>query len=96
MAKAELKPIDERKQTNTEKIAGTPFDYVKSLSNKLMTLGIMILIGGVMLYSCRVAQTNIIPTSFDCFPYTDEMPIISEVIVNIDIVKTEAGLLPQN
>jgi hypothetical protein len=39
--------------------------------------------GSLMLFLCKLAQTNILPTESKCAPYTDREPIITEVETNI-------------
>jgi hypothetical protein len=47
--------------------------------------------GSIILYGTRVAQANVLPTDFNCFPYTDTMAQVKEVIVNTDIIKSKGG-----
>ena len=41
---------------------------------------------GLLLYVCKLAQSNILPTDINCAPYTDSTPIITPV--QIDIFQT--------
>ena len=40
-------------------------------------------IGSLVLYSCKVGQSNILPTDEKCFPYTDNIPVIESIQTNI-------------
>ena len=39
--------------------------------------------GGLILYLCKLAQSNILPTDRDCAPYTDTKPTIQQIQSNI-------------
>ena len=39
--------------------------------------------GGLILYLCKLAQSNILPTDLNCAPYTDTKPNIQEIQTNI-------------
>jgi len=67
-------------------------NFIASLIGQLIILGILVIAGTCMLYTCRVAQSNILPTDINCSPYTNELPNILEKSVNIDIVKTAQGI----
>jgi hypothetical protein len=40
-------------------------------------------VSSILLYACKLSQSNILPTEQDCFPYTDTKPIIESVLINI-------------
>ncbi len=69
-----------------------PMGYATTLFRQLFTFGIMIVIGTTMVYSGKVAQSNILPTDINCFPYTNLTPTIEKVDIDINIVKTKDGV----
>ena len=88
---SETSAIDDKKKS---KNVNTNNEYAKFFSNLLITivfLGLLILFGAMSLYSCKVAQANILPTCMSFSPYTDIPQPINEVNVDINIVKTENG-----
>ena len=38
---------------------------------------------GLILYACKLAQSNILPTDIHCSPYTDSKPNIQPIKTNI-------------
>jgi len=54
----------------------------------LLIVGYFIL-GSIVLYECKLAQSNILPTSLECYPYTETSPEIQKVLTNIFITNTE-------
>jgi hypothetical protein len=58
---------------------------------QLIVFGVLILIGSLALYSGKVAQTNIMPTCLSYAPYTDVIPSIQQIPVDINVVKTDKG-----
>jgi len=69
-----------------------PLGYATTLFRQLFTFGIMIVIGTTMVYSGKVAQSNILPTDINCFPYTNLTPVIEKVDIDINVVKTKEGV----
>ena len=68
--------------------------FLLTLLGKLFVLGIVVVVGTCLVYTCRVAQSNILPTDMNFTPYTDVIPTIvgGDKVVNIDIVKTAEGI----
>ena len=68
--------------------------FLLTLLGKLFVLGIVVVVGTCLVYTCRVAQSNILPTDMNFTPYTDVIPTIvgGDKVVNIDIVKTTEGI----
>ena len=77
--------IDEKK---IESEGGSTKDnpsYGKFLSSLLIIVFVIIYFGisSYVLYACKIAQSNILPTDTDCFPYTDNQPEIRPIETNI-------------
>jgi hypothetical protein len=83
--------IDEKKN-KSEKPKNDLMAFSLSVFNQLITLGVIVLIGSLFLYTGKVAQTNILPTCLAYAPYTDIAPPIKELPVDINVVKTEKGV----
>jgi len=77
---------DKRNETS-----GTPnSDYLINIKNFIVsiiaTLIVIILyfsIGGLIIFSCKLAQSNILPTDTRCYPYTNSKPEIKPIQTNI-------------
>ena len=87
--------IDEKK--NASSISAG--DIFKNMFQFIITVIVLILIvtgyftvGGLILYGCKIGQSNILPTEIDCFPYTDFKPEIQAVQSNIFITATDPPL----
>ena len=77
--------IDEKK---IESEGGTTKDspsYGKFLSSLLIIVFVIFyfFISSYVLYACKIAQSNILPTDTNCFPYTDNKPEITSIDTNI-------------
>lgn len=83
--------IDDKKN-KSEKPKNALLSFSLSVFNQLLTLGIILLIGSLFLYTGKVAQSNILPTCLAFAPYTDVAPPIKELPVDINIVKTGKGI----
>jgi hypothetical protein len=49
-------------------------------------------LGGSVLYACKVAQANILPTNTNCLPYTSTPATIESILTNIFITATNPPL----
>jgi hypothetical protein len=86
MSSAETPDLDKKKETTTT-------DTTKGLTNianflLLLTYFILGIVAyfscsGLVLYACKLAQSNILPTDINCAPYTDKDPDIKEILINI-------------
>jgi hypothetical protein len=77
--------IDEKK---IESEGGTTKDspsYGKFLASLLIIVFVLIYFGisSYVLYACKIAQSNLLPTDIDCSPYTDNQPKITPIETNI-------------
>ena len=69
------------------------YAFVIGLIQSLINLVIFIIIGTFILYSCKVAQAQLIPFNKDFSPYIhDKFPKIPNVIVDVNIVKTAEAI----
>lgn len=84
--------IDDKKKEQTPNPKQDLLDFFLGILYQIVIIGILIIIGAVGLYSCRVAQTNILPTCMLFAPYTDIVPPIKEIPIDINVVKTDKGV----
>ena len=90
----EKKKSENDQQTNDLANKST-VNYLLTILKTIVFLGILTILGSATLYSTKVAQTNAIPTSYDCKPYTDKIPeyrtavgdIINSIDVYINVIK---------
>lgn len=92
-----MSSIDEKKKEKnnetTNDMANKNLTLIATVASQLIHLGIIIVFGTGMLYTCRGAQTNLFPTCADFAPYTDVIPTFSipYVETNVNITKGENG-----
>jgi len=83
--------IDDKKETTAPPDPGSETKtFFINLSKNLLYLLIVIVVGAAILWSARVAQTNLMPTDLACAPFTMSQVNINKgkpVCVNIDVVK---------
>lgn len=77
--------------TNPDKI----FGFFKSLITLTLHILLSIVIGSLIIYSCKVSQSNILPTDSNCFPYTDSVPIVKPINININLKNIQGELLSE-
>jgi hypothetical protein len=83
-----------KKEINSEPTAGNqPFKNIGSfLISLLITILLVVgyfIFGSIVLFECKLAQSNIVPTNLECYPYTDTNADIQKIITNIFITNTE-------
>jgi hypothetical protein len=90
MSTSEPSIIDAKKnatQSQSVNNTGTQIlTYTKSIIYSIIILLIIICIGTSILYSCKVAQSNILPTDLLCNPYNNTsfmIPDIKEININV-------------
>jgi len=87
--------LDKKKEATTSSSTSAN-KSIKNIGSFLISVLITILlivgyfiIGSIVLYECKLAQSNILPTSLECYPYTETLPEIQKVLTNIFITNTE-------
>jgi hypothetical protein len=87
--------IDEKKDNGSTVPSNIGANIGKFLFTLLIIIGIVIFyfcLGGSVLYGCKLAQSNILPTDIHCFPYTDTKPEIKPILTNIFTTFTNPSL----
>jgi hypothetical protein len=84
--------IDDKKKQQAPDAKKELLSFFLGILYQLIIFGILIIIGALGLYSCKVAQTNILPTCLSFSPYTDIIPPIKEIPIDINVVKTDKGV----
>jgi hypothetical protein len=87
--------IDKKKQTNKSTF-NTKTQSLKNIGSFLISLLVTILyiiiyftFSSTVLYECKLAQSNIVPTNLDCYPYTHNNPDIQKIVTDIFITTTK-------
>ena len=94
--------IDSKKNENATQIQSVNdigkqiLTYTKSIVYSILILLVIICIGTSILYSCKVAQSNILPTDLFCSPYNDTPLSMIPEIKNININVTNINDIQQS
>jgi hypothetical protein len=87
--------LDKKKQTSDSR-TNTTDENIKNIWQFLISLIVTILsvigyfiLSSIVLYECKLAQSNIVPTNLECYPYTENYPEIQKISTNIFISNTE-------
>lgn len=83
------KPLDsDNKEQEQEQDPKTNFiNFIKSFVKIVLFILLSLLMGASVLYSCKVATSNILPTDVKCAPYTENVPDVMPIDVDINITK---------
>jgi hypothetical protein len=82
--------------TETEQTSQTKtVSYIKAVT--LITLNVLttVAFGALIIYSCKVAQSNILPTDIFCSPYVNNEAVIKPIDININLTNIDGELLSQ-
>jgi len=85
MSETETSAIDSKIE-ETNKASQPKGDVIGFITNSAIITAIIIGYYGIsslVLYSCKLAQSNILPTDEKCFPYTDSELKIDNTNINI-------------
>ena len=82
----ETPDLDKKKEdstTDTTKKIGNIGGFFKLFI--ILTVIVLLYFGssGLVLYACKLSQSNILPTDMNCYPYTNVNPTIQKVFSNI-------------
>lgn len=78
--------IDEKNETNSASIktfSNNLKNFLKAVVVSVLHVLIWFFIAGLVLYSCKLAQSNILPTSTNCYPYRNNKPNIGPITSDI-------------
>lgn len=80
--------IDDKKQEdNSSSSSATLASNIVSFITSIISIFIVVLIyfssSGLILFVCKLAQSNILPTEANCYPYTKNNPVIQPIKTNI-------------
>jgi hypothetical protein len=94
--KTDTSAIDEKKEKNK---SSNTSSYYSNILNFVLTVIVLFIIitiyystSGLLLYACKLGQSNILPTDLHCFPYTDTKPDIQPIQTNIFTTFTDPQL----
>ncbi len=79
--------IDDKKTNNSSSDSTNFASNIFSFLTTIITLFIIVLLyfsgSGLILFVCKLAQSNILPTEENCYPYTENKPDIQSIKTNI-------------
>ena len=78
--------IDEKKE-DSKNINKDYVTNMKSFVSSVISIFIVLIIyftlSSLILFGCKLAQSNVLPTESNCYPYTEEKPTIYPIDINI-------------
>lgn len=87
-----VKNENEGKSTSDKSIGEKIKDFFISILSIIVILISYYIIGGFVLYSCKIGQSNILPTEINCMPYKGNEPNIQPIQTNIFLNNTDPQL----
>ena len=62
---------------------------------EILVLFIILILGIFILFGCKVSQANVLPTDIHCFPYTQNVPSIQEIPINMNVTNLNGETFSQ-
>lgn len=89
--------IDEKQEQQTTDstnslMTGKLASFLKSIFIFIILIIIYFSFGALVLYGCKIGQTNILPTDINCYPYEELKPEIQPIQTNIFTTFTDPQL----
>jgi len=79
--------IDDKKtdnsSSNSTNYASDLVNFVKTLISLIIVVLLYFSSSGLILFVCKLAQSNILPTKNECYPYTNSKPTVDTIKTNI-------------
>lgn len=69
--------------SNSANLTTNILSFIRSLIHLILVVLLYFSGSSLILYMCKLAQSNILPTEQECFPYTDNKPNIKPIKTNI-------------
>lgn len=89
---SDTEEIDKKKEEettdDTETSSSKLGSFLKTIGGMVLFLVIYSSIGGLILFSCKVAQSNVLPTDENCAPYTNQAPEFKNKSSDMNIFKS--------
>ena len=86
---------EEEQETKQMDQASNILNFIKNLVIITLAILIVIIVGSFIVFSCKVAQSNVLPTDIHCYPYTSAIPTVQQVSININDHLVEGKNLSQ-
>jgi hypothetical protein len=84
--------IDKARKSTTSVNYGSGYSgFLKSTIGQVGGLLLFVVVGSILLYSCKVAQSNLLPTCSTAEPYSNVAIQIQQIAADINIVKNANG-----
>jgi hypothetical protein len=85
------------KKSQNSKNSSNMKSFLTSTLSQIITLFLLILIGSIILFNAKVAQSNILPANLECSPYTGVKNVIDglNAMININVLKTGDEILSE-
>lgn len=74
---------EKNSSTGSPNLSSNILSFITSLIHLLLVVLIYFSSSGLILYICKLAQSNILPTEQNCYPYTENKPNITKIKTNI-------------
>jgi len=84
--KKESQP-EKNKDNDVKSVANKYVNFVIAMAKIILLILLSLLFGSSILYICKVATANILPTTLECSPYNSNAPDVTPVDVDVDINK---------
>lgn len=69
--------------SNSANLTTNILSFIRSLIHLILVVLLYFSGSSLILYMCKLAQSNILPTEQECFPYTENKPKITQIKTNI-------------
>ena len=82
--------LDDKRNTNSSSDSFTSkvINFLKSIIVVILIVLLYFSSGALLLFLCKLAQSNILPTEPTCYPYTDTEPVIKPSPIQTNIFTT--------
>lgn len=87
-----VKNENDGKSTNDKSMSDKIQNFFISILSIIIILILYYIVGGFVLYSCKIGQSNILPTEINCMPFGGNEPNIQPIQTNIFLSNTDPQL----
>ena len=87
MSDTETNAIDSKNTNSSSKPPNYAGFFSGLVTNSIQILISFVLVGSIGLYTCKVAQANVLPDNISFQPFGNKIKDVEEIPININVVK---------
>ena len=87
--------MSEEDEKKDESVGAQIGNFIGAMIGITIVMLLILFSGSTLMYACKVAQSNILPTSGDCMPYSTTAPDVTPIEINANVTTLNDDIFSQ-